>query len=360
MKIVVDLRKLSYKPSGIGMYTYNFVAALIKQKNIDIIGVTDVQESFELLNLQTNGLKIIEYGKKVDKNLEVFSYFNFINDILADESPDVFWEPNQIISKNIKKKNPKIKIIITIHDIFPVTLPQYYSLKYRIYFKYFQRKTIKNADYIIYVSKFSKNETTKFFEEAKFKKSFISYNIINVPKYDFNVSDENFFLFIGNIERRKGIEILLNAYEMYLKKDGEKNLKILGNLRDNTIKDRIDNLKDKYPLRVEYIGYADDETKWKLLSKCSALIFPSFAEGFGIPPIEALLLGKTVIASDLEIFREICGDFCTYFDIISSNNVNDLCDIILNIKSKKNNYSNLYTEEILINSMMEFLNEIKR
>ena len=51
-----------------------------------------------------------------------------------------------------------------------------------------------------------------------------------------------------------------------------------------------------------------------LMQGARALLFPSLAEGFGLPPLEAATLGTPVIASDLPVLREVCGDFPVYLD----------------------------------------------
>lgn len=361
MKMLVDLRKLSQNPSGIGIYAYNFVKGLMKVKELELFGVTDVLLSDEINELNEEGLKIISYNKKVDKNIEVFKYFDFINCIMKKENPEIFWEPNQIISKNLKKSNPKIKIMVTIHDIFPITTPKYYSLKYRIYFKYFLKKSIHNSDYIIYVSNFTKNETNKYFKESLNKKNFISYNIVNKPRYEFEVNDGNYFLYIGNIEKRKGVHVLLEAYKKYLDDGGDKLLKIAGSMRDKEIQNRMNDLIEKYPNKIEYLGYINDEIKWKLLYNCSAFVFPSYAEGFGIPPVEALIIGKPVILSNLEIFKEICCENNNFFDLednldITCRNLEFLMKNFLNQHHEDYvKISNLYGIESLICKVKSFI-----
>ena len=63
---------------------------------------------------------------------------------------------------------------------------------------------------------------------------------------------------------------------------------------------------------VRELGLCDDNEVTELLSGARALLMPSFAEGFGLPVIEALQLGTPVIVSDLPVFREIAGDIPKY------------------------------------------------
>ena len=65
---------------------------------------------------------------------------------------------------------------------------------------------------------------------------------------------------------------------------------------------------------IRQFRYCDDKELIRLLSGASALLFPSFNEGFGIPLIEALSLGTPVIASNHNVFKEIAGDIPEYID----------------------------------------------
>lgn len=364
MKIIIDIRKLSNRPSGIGMYIYNFVKGLLKYSDFELLGITDVLISEEILELKSLNLDIISYGKEVNNNFEVFKYFKFIEGIIDKENPDYFWEPNFIIPINLKKRFENIRFIITIFDLIPILNPEFCSLQYRIYFKYFLRKTIKNVDDILYISNTVKKQCEDIYPLIKNKKSLMNYVIIDgkESKYEKEFKDLDYFLFIGNIEERKGIRILIDAYRLYVKKGGNKKLKIVGSIRDENIekliKDQI-NLNDRL---VEYLGYVDENKKEYLIENTSALIFPSYVEGFGIPPLEAVMLGKPVIVSNIEIFREILGDCGNYFNISGTyeNSVNRLCNMMFDYKklnsSDSENLIEKYESKKLTEKLIKFIN----
>nr|WP_243146025.1 glycosyltransferase family 1 protein [Clostridium chromiireducens] len=309
----------------------------MKYRNIEIFGITDVLLSDEILELKTLNLNIIEYGKEVNSNFEVFKYFKFIETVIDKEKPNIFWEPNFIIPINLKKKFKDVEFIITIFDLIPILNPEFCSLQYRVYFKYFLHKTIKNVDSVIYISDTVKKQCEKRYPHIKEKNSLLNYVIID--KEEFNIEEDlkdlEYFLFVGNIEERKGIRILLDAYEKYIKNGGNKGLKIAGGIRENEIESLINNRIHKYGEKIEYLGYVETDTKNSLIKNSSALIFPSYVEGFGIPPIEALMCGKPVIVSNIEVFREILGDSGNYFDISNDyeNSVNMLYEKMFEYKT---------------------------
>lgn len=352
-KILIDARSMASTPSGIGMYLYNFLKEIINYKNFEITLITDVIESEEIKYFQKLNIDIISYGSKVSNNFKVFSYFKFIKKELTKLNPDVFWEPNFIIPINLKFKGKKI---ITIHDIFPITHPECYNWKYRIYFKFFLSKTIKNIDYIMYDSKTTKDGVENWNPRVKNIKSDITYIAIDFFDNKIKTIDKNYFIYIGNIEKRKGFDLLLEAYNLYNQHGGKNKLYIVGKLKEKKLKEKISKLEG-----IKYFGYVDKKEKNKLLNECSCFIFPSRAEGFGMPIIEAMHYNKPIIASDLKIFKELIGNCINYFELTNDFNetFNNLFLSMLNYdKCDQNRYKKVtekYSSNKLIRKIIKIL-----
>jgi glycosyltransferase involved in cell wall biosynthesis len=104
---------------------------------------------------------------------------------------------------------------------------------------------------------------------------------------------------------------LLDAFTG-LKKDGfPHRLIIIGEKSDFRTSDAtIDRLiSETDRSAVEFSGYLDDEKLKELLARAALLVQPSLYEGFGLPPLEAMLLGTKALISDIPVFKEIYGDF---------------------------------------------------
>ena len=312
MKLLIDARNLGSRPSGIGMYAYNWIKALEECDNLDIHVIVDVIESVQIKELDKDEEVTIHcYGQFSNKSASVIRYFKYVQQVINEERPDIFWEVNNLCP--IKIKNPYGKYIVTIHDMFPITMSGCFGKVYPYYFRYGVAKTIRSVDAILYDSKYSKGETEIYFPIAKKKNSFISYIIIPpIPKIQ--VEDKDYFLYIGNLEKRKGTDILLDAYEIYVNQGGTKDLVLGGKVREDDIEARLKVLEKKLP-GLHYLGYIDDETRTRLYRECGCFVFPSRAEGFGMPLIEALQCGKPVIASNLEIFKELVGGVINVFEM---------------------------------------------
>lgn len=360
MKIVIDARTLGSKPSGIGIYAFNYIKELINSKH-NIVLLTDVETSGEMQYLKAQNVEIISYGISVYRSAQVFKYFAFVKEQLVKIQPELFWEPNILIPVNLSGYNGKI--MITIHDMFPVTHTQYFGWKYGLYFRIMLKRTIKIADVVLYDSIETKEAAEKFAPELKNKKTHIQYVIVPKIQKINNVfeksvetdlvenSAQEFFLYVGNMEKRKGVDLLIEAYDKYRENGGCKALVLAGKSREEDVDKKLEWITQKYA-EVTYYGYVSDTKKQELYEKCTCFLFPSMAEGFGICVLEAMNFYKPVIASDLTIFREIVGDSINYFSLEGGRNMQ-----IDNLCKKMMDYESAVDEKVYDEMMERYLPE---
>lgn len=320
MRILIDARSMGQRPSGIGMYLYNFAKELIKEKEVELHLVSDVDESNEIRHMKQMGATIHCCDRNIGKNLGLFKYYRFLQSKIHEVKPDIFWEGNNLVP--IKVTNPYGKFVTTIHDLFPITLPQYYGKKYMYYFWYGLRNTLKYADVILYNSEETRSEMERIFPKAKKIQNFISYIIVDDVDSK-EVGEEDYFLYVGNLEKRKGTDLLIEGYRKYLELGGDLRLRMGGKIREEDIQEMVDSLIAKTK-KAEYIGYLSKEEKEKEYGHCRAFLFPSKAEGFGMPVVEVMNYKKPIIASDLSIFKELVGDAINYFPL--SDNKDEMAE----------------------------------
>lgn len=329
MKLVVDIRSLGSKPSGIGIYAYDFIRQMLADKRFEIYLLTDVAVSEQVKDLEKMGAHLEVMGKLVDRSLGVFSYFRFVQAQLDKIRPDAYWEVNFMAPVRLRNTG---KYVITVHDMFPVTNAKYLGLKYSMYFKYCMNKTLKQTDLIIYNSKETKEETQRVFPITKKIKDFISYIIVDMDTAAYTPGDEDYFLYVGNMEKRKGVDLLIKGYAEYRKKGGTRKLVLAGKMLENDIEQLLTDTQKEVE-GLEYIGYVDAKQKNELYKNCYAFVFPSRAEGFGIPVIEAINFYKPVVVGNLSVFEELIGDCANYFDMNCSQEkqIMNLSDALLEI-----------------------------
>lgn len=128
--------------------------------------------------------------------------------------------------------------------------------------------------------------------------------------------DRPYFVTIGTIEPRKNHALLLDIWDQ-LGPDAPR-LYIIGGRgwADPALFARLDHLPPQGPVQV--LSGLDDSALAALLQNARALLFPSLAEGFGLPPVEAAAMGVPVVASNLAVIRELLGEFAVYLDVTDS------------------------------------------
>jgi glycosyltransferase involved in cell wall biosynthesis len=329
IRILMDGRAMGTRPSGIGMYIYTLVEALRKYPDLQFTLTTDVAESEEIRKLKQSGVEILESGKQTRKNFGIFSYYYFVQRAIDSIKPDIFWEGNNLCP--IRMKNPGGRMYVTVYDMFPLSHSSHFMKIYPLYFRYGMKKTVRYFDKIIYDSFDCRKHTEDYFPEARKKDNFVGYIVVKKMP-DIPVTDNGSFLYIGNLETRKGTDILLKAYQKYCAEGGERPLRLAGKVRDRIIADLLEETEKKTD-NIQYLGYVTEEQKANEYASCHAFLFPSRAEGFGIPVVEALAYHKPVIACELAALKEIAGDSVTYFPL-SADSSDCLCGLM-----KKDQYS---------------------
>jgi glycosyltransferase involved in cell wall biosynthesis len=108
-------------------------------------------------------------------------------------------------------------------------------------------------------------------------------------------------------EPRKNIKIFCQIAPDFIRKC---NFIVMGQVDGNRYMHEESEL---YP-NLHFTGYIGEHEKTEILRHATGVIFPSLAEGFGIPVVEGALFGKPIICSDIPVFREIANDLATYFD----------------------------------------------
>lgn len=311
MKIAIDARTLGSRPSGIGMYLNDFLKELIKYEEFEFVLLSDVAESEYIKAFEKKGIKVITQGKMVYKSAGVYGYFSFIQKQLDEIKPDIFWEVNTCIPIRLKGN---FKVMITIHDMFPIEYVEYFGRVYSLYFKHNLKKTLKFTDMILYNSVQTRKTTEKYFNEAKKIANANAYIISNPLDIRPYIRDKGYFLYVGNMEKRKGVDLLIKGYERYRQKGGTKELVLAGKMQEEDIRQ----LLEETGQRVEgmyYLDYVSNDKKFELFANCSAFLFPSKAEGFGMPVLEVMKFYKPIIVGNLDIFDEIVGPSVNRFDL---------------------------------------------
>lgn len=121
------------------------------------------------------------------------------------------------------------------------------------------------------------------------------------------------FLSIASLHYRKGVDLLLDAFQTLWQSGLDVRLVLTGINRDQRLAQQIAN-HPELGNRLFYPGFLGDQQITDIAKICDALIIPSREEGFGLPLVEADQIGLPVIARDIPVFREIAGEKPFYFN----------------------------------------------
>ncbi|MGJ8591431.1 MAG: glycosyltransferase family 4 protein [Aquaticitalea sp.] len=251
-----------------------------------------------------------------------------------------------ILFQNFGPFSKSFQSIVYIHDLLYLDFPQYYGFKEKMYLK-FLKPLAKRADKIVTISETEKERIVRHQlglssnihvvyhgVNNKFKvlADFSDTEIVAVSeKYDL---PDRFVLYLGRLNIRKNIKNLLLAMKLV-----DIPLVIVGE-HDHKTDDfktiiKQQNLENK----IIFTGYVDASEIPLLYSLSMVFCFPSFAEGFGLPPLEAMASGTPVVVSDRTSLPEVCGDAALYVDADDPNDIAKKLNLLIESSSKRKEYS---------------------
>lgn len=258
---------------------------------------------------------------------------------LSPKKPEIFWRNlflpfyinrNKIDvvhfpwNGNVPPFINEAMVITTIHDVLPLEIPGYF-LKPSDEKRYLKKtqESIDRSSLIVTVSEYSKEQIMENFRVKN--EPVVVYHGPTLHTYgtkqDYheNSRKNDYFLYVGGYDKRKGIETLL---KIFIKLHEEKNLqsKLILTGSMNYFSPQFKRLVDEGVKHgfVEEKGYVSDSELLNLYSNALALVYPSKYEGFGLPPLEAMNMGCPVITTDCTSIPEVCGKSAYYVDIDDS------------------------------------------
>ena len=236
------------------------------------------------------------------------------------------------------------KRVSIIYDVSFLDCPEYVPDGLTSYLRKWVPYTVRTSDLIIVNSEFTKQ---RLVEEYKINKEIVI--VVPIPPIDHVEPDdkilrkmrinEKYILFLGTIEPRKNLEILIDAYTK-LDKDIRENYSLVlaggKGWKDESILQKIKTMQEK-GFNIKQTGYLSDAEKSALYQHASLCVQPSLYEGFGMPIIEAMSYGKPVVCSDIPVFHEVAGDAAIYFNPKSSDSITKCISKILTDKTLQTN-----------------------
>jgi glycosyltransferase involved in cell wall biosynthesis len=293
-KVIVDVSRMKYPFTGLYFYCKNLALNLEKYHS----------NSFDFSFFSYPKVVLPKNLKQVVGTILDKFFFDKKNDYKLFHGT---WQGTKYIPQD------NAKFVLTIHDLnFLYTNKSKYK-KQKLLKKI--QKRVNKADAITVISTYVKNDILKHLD-LKGKPVDVIYNgveLLEFPDFDKpKYRPENKFLFtVGTVLYKKHFHVLPR-----LLVDNDYELVIAGIHPEKSYIAQIEEDANKYGVgdRVHLVGAVSDEEKYWYVKNSEAFLFPSISEGFGLPPIEAMLLGKPVFMSTFTSLPEVGGDAAYYFE----------------------------------------------
>lgn len=197
--------------------------------------------------------------------------------------------------------------VTTIHDISPVTHPEWFSRGYAALYRTLTPLTVRRSDRLITVSRFSRDELVREYPHAEGKTVSVHNGQVppDTPEDDAvpELEGRAFILSVGSDNPRKNLDGLLAAYRRYRERvAAPASLVLVGPTRDIFAGERVEAGDG-----VEALGFVPEERLDWLYRNADAFVFPSLYEGFGLPIVEAMSAGTPVVTADRGAMAEVAG-----------------------------------------------------
>lgn len=332
LSIAVEAKALATLRTGVGQYIYQLYQAMER-----LVDSPDIyyQLNRHFVNTLPNDRVIstsnspLSYKEKLSKSIDnlgtavvvakkklaLHLYRKAFNQQLSVIKPDII-HCTDFFSINNKRGIPEI---ITVHDLSCFKCPETHPAARVRFFNEYLPDSLEKAQHILTVSEFSKQEIVDYFA-IKPEKITVAYcglptgfqvysgQQTNATLKQYGLQQKKYFLYVGTIEPRKNLEILLDAYRQ-LPKDiqAQYKLVIIG-----ACGWKFEHFLQQARVLLEHQqlimpGYVNDKDLQYLMAGAHCFLYPSLYEGFGIPPLEAMASGTPVITSDRTSLPEVVG-----------------------------------------------------
>ncbi|MCB0565061.1 MAG: glycosyltransferase family 4 protein [Phaeodactylibacter sp.] len=315
MKIAILAGPLDNQSAGVHTYTKGLIEALLQyDSNNEYVLIREKKGP----DLPSKVQQVIIPNLPFLPLFASLRLFVIVPLILRRLQVDAVVEPAHFGPFNLPRH---VRRITVIHDLTPLLFPQYHRWHSQLLQRLMLRRILKKAHLILAVSQNTAHDLASHFPFTEPK------TVVVPPGRDpfFRPApskavlkkwriDAPYFLFVGTIEPRKNLLLLLRAYRQFREQYKERVLLLIVGGKGWKYRVFYDELA-QHPYRqdIHLTGYVDKQDLPAFYTHALALVYPSLYEGFGLPVLEAMACGAVVICSSRSSLPEVGGTAALYF-----------------------------------------------
>lgn len=316
MKIALDLTPLMRVETGVDRYLLNLVQALaVTDQENEYLLLVNPGDQARLPDVDRSRWSIVPVHAESRWRRLAFQQLGLPRR-LRQEGVEVLHSPSFLLPL----RAPGLQQVLSVHDITFFTEPQVHNrVRRSCWFRWLVARSIDRADHIVVPSEWVRDTLLRFrgsrdpatvhvvehgldprFRGAAQQPAGTTPRASGLPR--------NYILSVGTLEPRKNLLRLVEAYRTLLQGGFDWHLVLAGQWGWHMSELRR-TLKDPALAgRVHVTGYLPHDDLLRVYAGAGMLVYPSIAEGFGFPPLEAMALGVPVIVSNASALGELYGD----------------------------------------------------
>lgn len=316
MIIGIDARSLQNNaPSGVSRYTAGMIEALLTQDTdneyrLFVNAATDIRPYLPQWNFLNVRWCVGRWPNKVLNSAISFLHWPTIDTLIG--GCDVVWVPNA----HFVALSPQVKMVVTVHDLSFLLQPDLLTVKKRWWHWFIGLQALcRRADRVVTVSETTRRDVQRMFGLPAQRVTTVYPGVDSLPA-PVALADmhsqwqlpEKFLFHVATKEPRKNVIATIRALEL-LHANGHHTLGLVCAGAVGWKQAAVRRAIAASPVRshIRVLPYITDAEKQALYQAAVAFVYPSFYEGFGFPPLEAMAAGCPVVASVTGSLPEVCG-----------------------------------------------------
>lgn len=319
LRILVDFTQIPLKRTGAGVYAENLVSELpplLRPGDQLFVLLQSDELILPKLLAGADNVQLLTVSSRFFRNRPALMFFEQL--VL----PGILFTHQIDVLHSLHYTSPlwaPAARVVTFHDLTMLLWPQLHTWSRRVIMPLYMRQAWKNADAILFVSQSTQRDAERIFGASG---RFRAVTPLGVSQDAFTRPSTNevreelaglklrqpYLLFVGTIEPRKNLVRLIHAFEKFAGEIPNCTLVLAGKLGWDYEPVIRAMAESPFRERIRHLGYIADQTRRILLAGCSALVYPSLYEGFGLPVLEGMAAGVPVITSNISSLPEVAGD----------------------------------------------------